>query len=316
MRQCKPIPLEIRMAELKKVKASMMNAIHDLPLLVARDEGFFRDEGLDVEILKTPGSGQHSSDHQALREDIFKRTMEKLYDEGQCDQFRMCEWGIMKRAVETNQEKGLRSAKIVALGSAMSSFAIVTHPKYGIYEPEQLKNEPIAVSEFNGSHFTMLKMLEGFIKREEIKIANHGTHRERLEALRAGKVKAASLQEPWISVAEAQGCRILIESRSTRSEAAGDEMDGATLAKMFRAEAHAAEAIQKNPEKHAHYILEEAGGLITMKDLKMWRILNAPPVPYTRERFSDNYNWTLGWGLVPPGATYENTVDNRAWEQA
>ena len=27
----------------KKVKASMMNAIHDLPLLVARDEGFFAD---------------------------------------------------------------------------------------------------------------------------------------------------------------------------------------------------------------------------------------------------------------------------------
>ena len=44
------------MAELKKVKASMMNAVHDLPLLVARDEGFFRDEGLDVDILVTPGS--------------------------------------------------------------------------------------------------------------------------------------------------------------------------------------------------------------------------------------------------------------------
>ena len=39
------------MAELKKVRASMMNAVHDLPLLVARDEGFFRDEGLDVDIL-------------------------------------------------------------------------------------------------------------------------------------------------------------------------------------------------------------------------------------------------------------------------
>ena len=34
---------------MKKVKASMMNAIHDLPLLVARDEGFFRDQGLDVD---------------------------------------------------------------------------------------------------------------------------------------------------------------------------------------------------------------------------------------------------------------------------
>ena len=60
--------------ELQKVRSSMMNAVHDLPLLVARDEGFFRDEGLDVEILKTPGSGQHASDHRALRDDIFKRT--------------------------------------------------------------------------------------------------------------------------------------------------------------------------------------------------------------------------------------------------
>ena len=302
------------MAELKKVKASMMNAIHDLPLLVARDEGYFRGEGLDVEILKTPGSGQHNSDDRALKDDVFKRTMEALYDQGQCDQFRMCEWGIMKRAVESNQENKLRTAKIVALGSAMSSFAIVVDPRSGIYEPEQLKNEPIAVSQFNGSHFTMLKMMEGFIKRDEIKIANHGTHRQRLDALKAGKVKAASLQEPWISVAEAQGCRVIIESHSTRSEAAGDEMDGPTLAKMFRAEARAAEAIQKNPEKYATYVLEEAGGLIGMQDLKLSRILNAPPMPYTRERFNDNYQWTLGWGLVPPGATYENTVDNRAWQ--
>jgi NitT/TauT family transport system substrate-binding protein len=292
----------------------MMNAIHDLPLLVARDEGFFKDEGLDVEILKTPGTGQHGSDHQALRDNIFSRTMESLYDGGKCDQFRMCEWGVMKRAVESNQESQLRSAKIVALGSAMSSFAIVTDPKSGIYEPEQLKNVPIAVSPFNGSHFTMLKMMEGFLKRDEIKYANAGTHRERLEALREGKVKAASLQEPWISVAEAKGCRVLIESRSTRSEAAGDELDGPTLAKMFRAEARAAEAINKNPAKYAHYLLEEAGGVIELRDLKLSRMLNAPPVPYTRERFNDNYQWTLSWNLVPAGATYENTVDNRAWQ--
>ena len=49
-------------ATLKQVRVSMMNAIHDLPLLVARDEGFFRDEGLDVEILKTPGTAQRESD--------------------------------------------------------------------------------------------------------------------------------------------------------------------------------------------------------------------------------------------------------------
>src|SRR4029079_13761225 len=166
------------------------------------------------------------------------------------------------RAVESNLEKDHRPAKIVALGSAMSAFAIVTDPRQGIYEPEQLKNVPIAVSPFNGSHFTMLKMMEGFLKRDEIKWTNAGTHKERLDALREGKVKAVSLQEPWISVAEAQGCRVLIESRSTRSEAAGEERDGTTLAKMFRAQARAAAAIDKNPGKYAQYILEEAGGVI------------------------------------------------------
>src|SRR5258707_12621001 len=101
--------------ELQKVRSSMMNAIHDLPLLVARDEGFFRDEGLDVEILKTPGSGQHASDQRALRDDIFERTLEASYEDGRCDQFRRREWGIMKRAVDAIVDSGERPAKVVAL---------------------------------------------------------------------------------------------------------------------------------------------------------------------------------------------------------
>ena len=299
---------------LKKVKASMMNAIHDLPLLVAREEGFFRDEGLDVEIIRTPGSGQRDSDHQALRSNIFDRTMEALYDQGACDQFRMCEWGVMKRAVESNAGSGHRPAKIVALGSAMSSFAIVTDPKSRIYEPEQLKDKPIGVSPFNGSHFTTLKLLEGFLKREQIRTTFAGTMKERLEAVSRGEVAAVSLMEPWISIAEKRGLRVLMESHSTRSEAAGDELDGPTLAKMFRAEAEAAKAIEKNPDRYARYLLEEAGGLLELEDLKLSRIVNAPPEAYTRERFEHTYQWTVGWGLVAPGATYENTVDNRAWQ--
>jgi NitT/TauT family transport system substrate-binding protein len=295
------------------VRVSMMNAIHDLPLLVARDKGFFRDQGLDVDILKTPGSGQRNSDHQALRENIFERTMEALYDQGQCDQFRMCEWGVMKRAVES-EKTGHRPAKIVALGSAMSSFAIVTDPKAHIYEPEQLKNKPIAVSPFNGSHFTTLKLLEGFLNRDQIKWAFAGTMKERLEALGRGEVAAASLMEPWISVAEKRGLRVLMESHSTRSEAAGDELDGATLAAMSKAEAEAADAIDRDPARYAHYLIEEAGGLLDVGELKLSRILNAPPEPYTRERFDHTYQWTLGWGLVEPGATFDSTVDNRAWQ--
>src|SRR5205085_12310944 len=104
----------------------------------------------EADMPQTPSTRQSESDHQALRTNIFERTMESLDEQRKCDQFRTCEWSIMKRAVESNVESGHRPAKIVALGAAMSSFAIVTHPKRGIYEPEQLKNRPVAVSPFNG----------------------------------------------------------------------------------------------------------------------------------------------------------------------
>ncbi len=299
---------------LKKVRASIMNAVHDLAVLVARDEGLFAGQGLDVEIVNTPGTSQANADRQALREVIFDRTMESLYNSGGVDQYRMCEWGVMKRTVEA-VEAGQRPAKIVALGSAMSKMAIITGPKSNIYEPEQLIDSPVAVSPFNGSHFTTLKMLEGFIEKGHIQITNSGTMRERMEAVGKGEVAAGNFYEPWISVAQKQGFRIIMESHSTRSEAASDDLDGPTLAAMFRAEAKASELINREPAKFAHYFVEEAKGMLDAHDFQTWRLLYAPPVPYTRERFEDTYQWMLGYpGLIAPGATYETAVDNRAWQ--
>jgi NitT/TauT family transport system substrate-binding protein len=299
---------------LKPVRVSMMNAVHDLAVLVARDEGLFRDEGLEVTIVNTPGTAQVNADRQALRHEIFDRTMESLYNTGGVDQYRMCEWGVMKRTVEALQ-CGQRPAKIVALGAAMSKMAIIVAPHSHIYEPEQLKDTPVAVSPFNGSHFTTLKMLEGFVKKEHIRVVHAGTMRERLEAIRRGEVAAGNCMEPWISIAQKQGFRILMESHSTRSEAASDDLDGPTLAAMFRAEARAAEMINQHPDRYAHYLTQESQGLLEPHELQAWRLLYGPPVPYTRERFAATYEWMLGYpDLVAPGATYETIVDNRAWE--
>ena len=208
-----------------------------------------------------PGSAHVDTDRQAVREAIFERPLEALYNTGGMDQFRLCEWGVMKRAVD-GERCGQRPAKIVGLGAAMSKFAIVASPHSGIFEPEQLKDRPVAVTIYNGSHFTTLKMLEGFLRREDIKVTNAGTMHQRLEAVRRGELAAATFNEPWISVAQKQGFRIIMESHSTRSEAAGDEMDGPTLAALFRAEAEAAHMINANPGRYAHYLTEEARGLL------------------------------------------------------
>jgi len=299
---------------LKKVRLSVSNAVHSLAVLVAHDEGLFRDQGLDVELVRTAGSAHVDTDRQAVRDTIFERPLETLYNSGGMDQFRLCEWGVMKRAVD-GELCGQRPAKIVALGAAMSKFAIVAAPHSGIWEPEQLANTPVAVTVYNGSHFTTLKMLEGFLRKDEIQVTNAGTMRDRLEAVRRGELAAATFNEPWISVAQKQGFRIILESHSTRSEAAGDEMDGPTLAALFRAQAEAAVRINANPDRYAHYLTAEARGLLEPHELQSWRLLYAPPTPYTRERFERTYQWMLGFpDLVTPGATYEAVVDNRAWE--
>ena len=38
----------------KKPQVALMNAVHDLPVMVARDMGFFKDEGLDIAFVVTP----------------------------------------------------------------------------------------------------------------------------------------------------------------------------------------------------------------------------------------------------------------------
>ena len=297
----------------QRPQVAIMNAVHDLPVLAARDLGYFKDEGLDIEFITTPGMAQVTTKHFVKFDTVFDRPLDSVYNEGGIDQYRMCEWGIMKRAVEA-EAQGIRRRKIVALGASMSMFAIAVRKDSKFYAPEMLKDQLIAVTPNNGSHFTTLKMMEGFLEPKHLKVTNVGTMPQRLQALKDGKVAAVSLMEPWISVAQKEGLRILIESHSTRAEAAGDELDGETLRKMFRAQARAVEALEKDPSPFIKYFVAETGGRIEERDFQSWRLLHGPPAEYTRERFDDEYNWTVRWNMTVPGATYDNTVDNRAWK--
>src|SRR5204862_4696497 len=133
-----------------KPQIATMNAVHDLPVLVARDEGYFKDEGLDLDFVTTPGMAQVTTSHFVKFDSVFDRPLDSVYNEGGIDQYRMCEWGIMKRAVEA-ESQNLRGRKIVALGASMSKLAIVVAKDARIYEPEMLKDQPIAVTPKNGS---------------------------------------------------------------------------------------------------------------------------------------------------------------------
>src|SRR5258707_13009443 len=185
--------------ERTKPQVATMNAVHDLPVLVARDKGFFKDEGLDLEFVTTPGMAQVTTSHFVKFDSVFDRPLDSVYNEGGIDQYRMCEWGIMKRAVEANTQ-GLRGRKIVALGASMSKFAIVVAGSSKYYEPEMLKNQPIAVTPNNGSDFSTLKMLEGCLSQDHIKSTHAGSMVQRLESGRQRPGAAGSVNGSTVKV--------------------------------------------------------------------------------------------------------------------
>src|SRR5260370_16240065 len=123
----------------------------------------------------------------------------------------MREGGIRKWSGEAHTQ-GLRGRKTVALGASMSKFATAVARDSKIYEPEMLKDKPIAVTPNNGSDFTTLKMMEGFLAMEHIKRTNAGSMLKRLEAVRDGKGAPASLMEPWTSVAHKERLRLPLDT--------------------------------------------------------------------------------------------------------
>src|SRR4029434_11226592 len=98
----------------------------------------------------------------------------------------------------------------------------------------------------------------------------------------------ANVMEPWISVVQKQGFRVLMESNSTRAEAASDDLDGPTLAALFRAQARAAARINHDPAHYAHYFVAEAQGLLEALALQTSSPQYWPPGPYTRARIQES----------------------------
>src|SRR6266508_2706799 len=69
----------------KRPQVATMNAVHDLPVLVARDKGFFKDEGLDLEFVTTPGMAQVTTSHFVKFDSVFDRPLDSESNLTKCE---------------------------------------------------------------------------------------------------------------------------------------------------------------------------------------------------------------------------------------
>jgi NitT/TauT family transport system substrate-binding protein len=168
---------------------------------VARQEGFFSAEGLDVEFDWKTFRGTQSS-WKGL--DYFERPQDRPYTKDRSDVIQgACAWGSI-----CNAAAGM--GRFVPDAYGVSPWAIFVRPDSKIRRPEDLKDVAVSVGMRAGSHFNVPYRLEKYLPLENIKVVNTGGFGARLKALLDGEVEAASLLPPQIAMAEQLGLRKII----------------------------------------------------------------------------------------------------------
>src|SRR5438094_10327272 len=88
--------------------------------------------------------------------------------------------------------------------------ALVVPPTSSVYAPHELAGKLVDLAYGNGTAYAGLQMLEGAMPREAITTRAAATSpAERFAGLMRGDFEATVLQEPWITVAEKAGCRLV-----------------------------------------------------------------------------------------------------------
>src|ERR1041384_1290276 len=146
---------------------------HDRPWRVAVEQGFFKDEGLDVEYNEDNPQGV-----AGRVEDFSQRWKESQLQKGALEVYPVCEWGAIER-VQT-----LGRGKIIGLDTTVRTGAIMVRRDSRIETLADLRNVPIAVTWHAGTFYAAIEALEAAgVPFAEIKLVHAN---DRLDALLSG----------------------------------------------------------------------------------------------------------------------------------
>jgi NitT/TauT family transport system substrate-binding protein len=284
------------------VRIAPNNPVFDLPVLVAIEEGLFEKVGLDVRM-----SARYEDREKTLTErEVLTRLKEQLFECGSADSYNVCEWASIDRL-----ERGQRGGNIAALRAAVVAQAILSFDD-ALQTPRDLAGVPVAVNEFTGSHYTTLQMLESAVGREGIKIEHIGAPQKRLEALRDRTHRAVTLMEPFISLGLKLGAHIIAAEFYRGGEVIAPDLTPEQRHAYYEAENQAADLINADFDRYAHYIVAAAGGALKQEELLRVFFRYKHVDYYEPELFSRTYEWMKSWNLTQGQSEHAALVVDQA----
>src|SRR5437660_4913829 len=247
----KPKP---RSNPMKKLILETTAPFQGLPELVAYDEGLFEKEGILVEWAdREKGVEKKVETHVTSPKGVDPFASHgKLFEQGKADMYNACEWGNYCRVQDTSTGSRQLGRRAIVTYSAL-----VVAPDSPVFTPQQLAGRTVGVPFYFGTHYLALHMLEGFLPRHLIKVCQAATgSRHRLDAMLGGVIEATTLTEPYVTLAEKKGCRLVCEAFYHGTEVASEKVDAETYGAFNRAVREAVRRINADKSAYLHYFID------------------------------------------------------------
>ena len=281
-----------------KLRMAVLPILDTLPMYVAAEQGYFAENGIEVEFIPVASAPERDS----------------LIQAGQAD-------GMINEIISAlfyNQEEvQIQVVRYARTASAQDPlFRILVAKDSGITNLDELKDAEIAISEGTIIAYLTDRLLqaEGF-SDEDIKTIPVPAIPERMALLGAGELKAAMLPDPLSSLAIQGGASVILDD--TRHPEFGFSVISFTM-----------ETINEHPEAIRGFLsaLEKAvvdinsnpeqwDSLLSDKNLVPEPVRGTYTIPTfpekgipTENQFNDAVNWAVEKGLVSGEFEYGDTI--------
>jgi ABC-type nitrate/sulfonate/bicarbonate transport system substrate-binding protein len=198
--------------------------------------------------------------------------------------------------------------------------ALVVRGDSDIFTPQELAGRLVGLDYGNGTGYAGIQMLEGAVPREAITTCAAETSPAlKYAALARGEYEGTVLQEPWITVAQKAGCRLVSTTFFHGTWVAGPDLDVKAYAAFLRAITRAVHRVSADKRKSVSYFLRDWAGspevdALTAADFDLSRIQLKPPTPIPEHEARWAWEWMAGWGVLD-GPFDVTTQINRSVER-
>jgi NitT/TauT family transport system substrate-binding protein len=286
------------LSQANTLKVALLPTADSLPAYVAQAEGFFEDEGIDVEIIPISSAQERTAIIASAAAD---GTIETLPTVGTAnrDDISIQIVSIARRPYPDSPQ-----------------FRIVSSPDFVYSQPENILNTPIGLNQNTILEYIVTRITEEMgLPFDQIEFEDVKSIPIRFELLAEGQIKLAILPEPYGHAALAQGGTLIIDDTTyfdySQSvwifRTAVIESKSDTVKAFLRAWFKATELINQNPDSQRDLLLEVVRVPESVRDT--YQMPRYPEGEITSQtEWDDAVAWMLAKGLIDDDVPYEDVV--------